>query len=131
MGLGSLTNGSLWKQYEELDDELFEIAEDVWDNPHAGRADAGQKYRQILLDKYMQEDSILRRYDNGRGFMSEERSRLSRAIPKVAEVVDRDANTVRDCAINRMYDDDQTQKFIHDLIEIERKWEERKLDTEG
>ena len=86
----------------------------------------GSRYRLSVCRRFIElEGAPLKRDDDGEAYRTEEESRLDRALTQTADAYDRSEATIRSLCIHDVYSGErQTDQFLDDLLEIEKRYNE-------
>lgn len=86
----------------------------------------GSRYRLSVCRRFIElEGAPLKRDDDGEAYRTEEESRLDRALTQTADAYDRSEATIRSLCIHDVYSiERQTEQFLDDLLEIEKRYNE-------
>lgn len=113
------------QEAELTDDEKYqmicsEIFPPLTDNQN------GSRYRVSVCRRFIElEGAAVKRDDDGEVYRGEDESRLDRALTQTAEAYDRSEATIRSLCIHDVYSgDDQTEQFLENLLEIEKRYNE-------
>lgn len=86
----------------------------------------GSRYRLSVCRRFIElEGAPLKRDDDGEAYRNKNESRLDRALTQTADAYDRSEATIRSLCIHDVYGGTrQTEQFLDDLLEIEKRYNE-------
>jgi len=123
MEIKELLNRIRSREAELTDDEKLqmicsEILPPLTDNKN------GSRYRVSVCRRFIGlEGGPAKRDDDGERYRDENKSRLDRALTQTADAYDRSEATIRSLCIHDVYSgDNQTEKFLEDLLDVEKRY---------
>lgn len=125
MGIQDLVSKIRSQEAELSDDEkLWMICSEIF--PPLNDDRNGSRYRLSVCRRFIElNDSPVKRNDDGDVYRTENQSRLDRSLTQTAEAYDRSEATIRSLCIHDVYEgNDQTDQFLEDLLEVERRYSE-------